>query len=187
MEFAVNRKLLAVSLEAPSADSPHLSLQFRTVQAIHARNCDLHATGRTPSSWASTSRRRRRGSRHHGSQWGRQEHLAKVLAGSDEYEVTKGSELLVKISEMSIEERQRSASSSVQYPVEIPGVSNSYFLKTAINAQRKQRGEEEIAPGAFIKLLKTQMGFLDMDPAFRNRFVNVGFSGGEKSATRSPC
>jgi Fe-S cluster assembly ATP-binding protein len=109
--------------------------------------------------------------------------LAKVLAGSDEYEVTRGSVRFEDADLLELEPEERAAAGvflGFQYPVEVPGVSNSYFLKTAINAQRKLRGEDEIGAGEFIKLLKSQMSFLDMDPAFRNRFVNVGFSGGEK-------
>jgi len=109
--------------------------------------------------------------------------LSKVLAGSDDYEVTGGSVTFhgQDLFEMDTEERAAAGMFlGFQYPVEIPGVTNSYFLKTAINAQRKTRGQEEIKAGAFVKLLKEKMAFLDMDPAFRNRFVNVGFSGGEK-------
>jgi Fe-S cluster assembly ATP-binding protein len=109
--------------------------------------------------------------------------LSKVLAGSEEYEVTSGSVSYLgqDLFSLSIEERAAAGLFlGFQYPVEIPGVTNSYFLKTAINAQRKVRGEEEIGAGEFIRLLKDRMAFLEMDPAFRNRFVNVGFSGGEK-------
>ncbi len=109
--------------------------------------------------------------------------LAKVLAGDDAYVVTKGSvsykgqDLL----ELAIEERAAAGIFlGFQYPVEIPGVTNSYFLKTAVNAQRKQRGEDEIGVANFIKSLKKNMSFLEMDSSFRSRFVNVGFSGGEK-------
>ena len=109
--------------------------------------------------------------------------LAKVLAGHDDYEVTEGSVTWHGDDLLGLEPEVRSAKGvflGFQYPVEIPGVTNAYFLKMAINAQRKQRGEDEIAPGAFLKLLKERMTYLEMDPSFRNRFVNVGFSGGEK-------
>ncbi|MCB9681802.1 MAG: Fe-S cluster assembly ATPase SufC [Alphaproteobacteria bacterium] len=109
--------------------------------------------------------------------------LAKVLAGSEDYEVTEGSvtfdghDLLA----MDIEDRANAGLFlGFQYPVEVPGVTNAYFLKLALNAKRKAAGLDEIAPGAFLKLLKDKMDHLEMDPAFRNRFVNVGFSGGEK-------
>ncbi|MGC6491541.1 MAG: Fe-S cluster assembly ATPase SufC [Myxococcota bacterium] len=109
--------------------------------------------------------------------------LAKVLAGHDDYEVTGGTARFLGRDLLDLEIEERAAEGlflGFQYPVEIPGVTNSYFLKEALNAQRKARGEEPIAPGAFIKRLKANMAYLDMDPAFRNRFVNVGFSGGEK-------
>lgn len=109
--------------------------------------------------------------------------LGKVLAGLEDYEVTggsisyKGQDLL----ELSVEERaQQGVFLGFQYPVEIPGVSNDYFLKTAVNAQRRARGEEEIGTADFIRELKEAMGVLEMDRKYRKRFVNVGFSGGEK-------
>jgi Fe-S cluster assembly ATP-binding protein len=109
--------------------------------------------------------------------------LAKVLAGSDEYEVTGGEVRFLGADLLALAPEERAAAGvflGFQYPVEIPGVSNSYFLKTAINAQRKLRGEPEVEVREFVRLLKDRMAFLDMDPAFRDRFVNVGFSGGEK-------
>jgi Fe-S cluster assembly ATP-binding protein len=109
--------------------------------------------------------------------------LGKVLAGADDYEITSGEVLFRGVDLLTMEPEDRAAAGvflGFQYPVEIPGVTNSYFLKTALNAQRKARGEPEIAPAAFLKLLKEKMAFLEMDPSFRERFVNVGFSGGEK-------
>jgi Fe-S cluster assembly ATP-binding protein len=109
--------------------------------------------------------------------------LAKVVAGSDDYQVGEGSIEFLGQDLLELDAEDRAAAGlflGFQYPVEVPGVSNSYFLKTALNAQRRRRGEDEIGPGAFIRMLKEQMSFLDMDAAFRNRFVNVGFSGGEK-------
>ncbi|MFK7928042.1 MAG: Fe-S cluster assembly ATPase SufC [Myxococcota bacterium] len=109
--------------------------------------------------------------------------LGKVLAGLDEYEVTAGS---VRIDgqdegELGVEERaQQGLFLGFQYPVEIPGVSNTYFLKTALNAQRKARGEEELDSYEFLKALKENMKLLEMDDRYKKRFVNVGFSGGEK-------
>jgi Fe-S cluster assembly ATP-binding protein len=109
--------------------------------------------------------------------------LGKVIAGSEDYEITGGS-VLFRGEDLLTQEPEVRAAAGVflgfQYPVEIPGVTNSYFLKTALNAQRKVRGEGELAPAAFLKLLKEKMAFLDMDASFRERFVNVGFSGGEK-------
>ncbi len=109
--------------------------------------------------------------------------LSKVLSGSEDYDVTggtvtwNGKDLLA----MPTEERAgEGVFLGFQYPVEIPGVTNDYFLRTAINAQRKRRGEPEISPGEFLKLLNAKMAFLEMDASFKRRFVNVGFSGGEK-------
>ncbi len=109
--------------------------------------------------------------------------LASVIAGRDAYEVTEGSvtyngrDLL----EMDPEERAcEGVFLAFQYPVEIPGVNNSYFLKAALNAVRKYRGEQELDAIEFMKLIKDKMKLLDMDPSFMQRAVNEGFSGGEK-------
>ena len=109
--------------------------------------------------------------------------LANVLAGRDGYEVTEG-EVLYKGSNLlalAPEERAREGVFlAFQYPVEIPGVNNSYFLKAAYNAVRKHRGEPEMDAGAFLKFVKEKAKSVEMDPAFLNRSVNEGFSGGEK-------
>ncbi len=109
--------------------------------------------------------------------------LSQVLAGRDTYEVTQG-DIIYKgedIAELSPEERAaKGIFMAFQYPVEIPGVRNSYFLKTALNAVRKFRGEEELDAIDFLELIKTKMKLLDMDQSFMNRSVNEGFSGGEK-------
>jgi len=109
--------------------------------------------------------------------------LAQVLAGREAYEVTEGSvtydgrDLL----ELSAEERAREGIFlAFQYPVEIPGVSTSYFLKAAVNAMRKHHGEPELDAVQFLKLIKEKMALLKMDSSFMNRAVNEGFSGGEK-------
>jgi Fe-S cluster assembly ATP-binding protein len=109
--------------------------------------------------------------------------LSYVLAGREGYEITSGSvtynghDLL----SMAPEERAREGVFlAFQYPVEIPGVSNKYFLKAAYNAQRKHRGEAEMDAGAFLKFVKEKAKLVEMDPAFLNRSVNEGFSGGEK-------
>jgi Fe-S cluster assembly ATP-binding protein len=109
--------------------------------------------------------------------------LGKVLAGSEDYEVTGGSVAWRGEDLLALEPEARAAAGlflGFQYPVEVPGVTNAYFLRTAMNAQRKQRGEPELGAPAFLKLLKEKMAFLEMDASFRERFVNVGFSGGEK-------
>ena len=109
--------------------------------------------------------------------------LAGVLAGRSEYEVTAGSvtynghDLL----DLDPEERAREGLFlAFQYPVEIPGVNNAYFLKAALNAVRKHRGEEELDAADFLALVKERMKTIDIDPALLNRPVNEGFSGGEK-------
>jgi Fe-S cluster assembly ATP-binding protein len=109
--------------------------------------------------------------------------LAQVLAGRDTYEVTggevryEGQDLL----EMAPEERAVAGIfMAFQYPVEIPGVSNMYFLKAALNSLRKQRGEEELDAMDFLALAREQMKLVQMDQSFMNRSVNEGFSGGEK-------
>jgi Fe-S cluster assembly ATP-binding protein len=109
--------------------------------------------------------------------------LAHVLAGKGGYEVTGGSvefdgkDLL----DLDPEERAREGVFlAFQYPVEIPGVSNSYFLKAALNAIRKHRGESDVDAIEFMKLVKTKMKLLKMDQTFLSRSVNQGFSGGEK-------
>ncbi|MER3524052.1 MAG: Fe-S cluster assembly ATPase SufC [Ignavibacteria bacterium] len=109
--------------------------------------------------------------------------LAGVLAGREAYRVTegevwyKGMDLLA----MNPEERAREGLFlAFQYPVEIPGVSNSYFLKVALNAIRKHRGLEPLDAVDFLTLVKERLTLVDMDPSFLNRPVNEGFSGGEK-------
>jgi Fe-S cluster assembly ATP-binding protein len=109
--------------------------------------------------------------------------LAQVLAGRETYEVTEGSvsykgkDLL----ELSAEERAREGIFlAFQYPVEIPGVSTSYFLKAAVNAVRKHNNQPELDAAAMLKLVQSKMDLLKMDKSFMNRAVNEGFSGGEK-------
>ena len=109
--------------------------------------------------------------------------LAQVLAGREEYEVTEG-EILYggdDLLEMGPEERAREGLfMAFQYPVEIPGVSNTYFLKAALNAIRKHRGLEEIDAVDFLKLVREKMKLVQMDETLLGRPVNEGFSGGEK-------
>jgi len=109
--------------------------------------------------------------------------LCNVLAGRDGYTVTAGrvrydgADLLA----LSPEERARAGLFlAFQYPVEIPGVGNTYFLRTALNAIRKHRGLEPVDAMDFLALVKAKMRSVDMDPKFLNRSVNEGFSGGEK-------
>jgi Fe-S cluster assembly ATP-binding protein len=109
--------------------------------------------------------------------------LAGVLAGRELYTVT-GGEVLYRgkdLLELAPEERAREGIFlAFQYPVEIPGVSNTYFLKAALNAIRKHRGEEELDAVEFLALLKQRMKLVDIDQTLLNRPVNEGFSGGEK-------
>ena len=109
--------------------------------------------------------------------------LSFVLAGREGYEVTEG-EVLFKgrdLLALSADERARAGLFlALQYPVEIPGVGNSVFLKAAVNAQLKARGEPELDAMEFLKRARTALKALDMDESFLRRAVNVGFSGGEK-------
>lgn len=109
--------------------------------------------------------------------------LAQVLAGREEYEVTEG-EVFYKgkdLLELSPEERAREGIFlAFQYPVEIPGVSNTNLLKTAVNEIKKYRGEEELDAMDFLTLIKEKMKLVELDQKFMSRAVNEGFSGGEK-------
>jgi len=109
--------------------------------------------------------------------------LCRVLAGQETYEVTEGSVIYdgKDLLDLSTEERAREGLFlAFQYPVEIPGVSTDYFLKAAVNAVRKHRGEEELDAMAFLKLFKEKRELLEIDNSFTRRAVNEGFSGGEK-------
>jgi Fe-S cluster assembly ATP-binding protein len=109
--------------------------------------------------------------------------LAQVLAGRDSYWVTEGEVFFEgkNLLEMAPEDRAREGIfMAFQYPVEIPGVSNTYFLKAALNAIRKHRGQDELDAMDFLKLVKEKMKLMDMDESLINRRVNEGFSGGEK-------
>src|SRR6185503_9084858 len=109
--------------------------------------------------------------------------LAAVLAGREGYEVTEGKVLYCgkDLLDMEPEERAREGVFlAFQYPVEIPGVNTMYFLKAALNEQRKARGEQELDAVEFLKLVKERMKVLELDQSLLNRPVNEGFSGGEK-------
>jgi Fe-S cluster assembly ATP-binding protein len=109
--------------------------------------------------------------------------LAQVLSGNDLYQVTEG-EILYdgkNLLELSPEERAREGLFlAFQYPVEIPGVSNMYFLKAALNAVRRHRGLEELDAMDFLTLASEKLALVDIEPDVLNRPVNAGFSGGEK-------
>ena len=109
--------------------------------------------------------------------------LTKVIAGHPDYEVTKGDVLYQGKSILENEPEERACAGiflAFQYPVEVPGVSNMYFLRSALNAQRKSRGEAELSGAEFIELVKEKAKLVDIDSGLLNRSVNEGFSGGEK-------
>lgn len=109
--------------------------------------------------------------------------LASVLSGKPDFKVSSGSIFFRGRDLLAMSPEERSWAGiflSFQYPVEIPGVSITNFMKAAVNARRKAEGLEEIKPGEYIKLLKEKMAFVGMKPEFAKRDVNVGFSGGEK-------
>ena len=109
--------------------------------------------------------------------------LAHVLAGREGYEVTAGSATFEGADLLGMEPHERAAAGlflGFQYPVEIPGVSNLLFLRTAMNAQRKLRGQPEISGADFMKKVKAEAAVLGLDMEMLKRGVNVGFSGGEK-------
>jgi Fe-S cluster assembly ATP-binding protein len=109
--------------------------------------------------------------------------LSYVLSGRDGYEVTGGSATLEDVDLLAMEPEERAAAGlflAFQYPVEIPGVGNMTFLRTAVNAQRKARGEEEMSAADFLKLIRAKAAELKIDADMLKRPVNTGFSGGEK-------
>ena len=109
--------------------------------------------------------------------------LAGVLAGRETFAVTGGSVTFAGEDLLALAPELRAASGiflGFQYPVEIPGVGNLYFLRTALNAIRRAKGEEELDAMDFLALAKEKMKLVDLDPAFGSRSVNEGFSGGEK-------
>ena len=109
--------------------------------------------------------------------------LAGVLSGRPTYEVTGGLARLLGKDLLALAPEERAAEGlflGFQYPVEIPGVGNLYFLRTALNALRRSRGEEELDAMDFLSFAKQKMKLLELDPALGSRSVNEGFSGGEK-------
>jgi FeS assembly ATPase SufC len=109
--------------------------------------------------------------------------LANVLAGRPKYEVISGTVTFQGKDLLTLPTEERSREGvflAMQYPVEIPGVNNVYFLKAALNAVRKHRGEEELDAMEFLQLAREKMKLVELDEAFMNRSVNEGFSGGEK-------
>jgi Fe-S cluster assembly ATP-binding protein len=109
--------------------------------------------------------------------------LAQVIAGHPGFEVTEGGIRYLDQDLLGLDPEERAQQGvflAFQYPVEIPGVTNAYFLRSAYNEIRKARGEEEIDPMDFLTLMEQKLKLVDMDPAMLHRSVNTGFSGGEK-------
>ncbi len=109
--------------------------------------------------------------------------LGNIIAGRDGYEVTAGTVTLDGVDLLAKEPEERAADGvflAFQYPVEIPGVNNTYFLRSALNAQRKARGQEELDSMQFLKLVREKLKVLHLPDTLLNRGVNEGFSGGEK-------
>ena len=109
--------------------------------------------------------------------------LANVITGREDYNVTKGDILFASDSILDWSPETRSLAGifmSFQYPVVIPGVNNTYFLKAALNAKRKHAGEKGLDAAGFLKLIKEKLNEVSMDPKYLQRAVNDGFSGGEK-------
>jgi len=109
--------------------------------------------------------------------------LGYALAGRDGYDITSGEVEFDGQDLAELEADERAAAGlflAFQYPVEIPGVNNAYFLRAALNAQRKARGEPEVDAGAFLKMVRAALAELRMDESLLKRAVNEGFSGGEK-------
>lgn len=109
--------------------------------------------------------------------------LANTIAGRDDYEVSKGTITYADQDLLELEPHERVGEGiflGFQYPVEIPGVSNLNFMRTALNSVRKYNGEDDMSAADFMKLIRTKAKELHMDADMLKRFVNVGFSGGEK-------
>src|SRR3990167_1349228 len=109
--------------------------------------------------------------------------LSNILAGRNGYTITEGEILFNQKNIATLTPEERAIAGiflAMQYPVEIPGVNNSYFLKTALNSIRKSRGEPELDAYEFLSLIKSYLSDVEMDEQFLKRAVNAGFSGGEK-------
>ncbi len=109
--------------------------------------------------------------------------LSAVLAGKEHYEVTEGTVKFMGQDLLSMSPEERSWAGlflGFQYPIEIPGVTNVNFMKTAVNEHRKQKGLAPLTAAEYLKLMREKLAIVEMDPAFSSRGVNVGFSGGEK-------
>ncbi len=109
--------------------------------------------------------------------------LSAVLAGNENYKVTEGSITYLGQDLLKMKPEERSWAGvflGFQYPVEIPGVTNINFMRTAVNEHRKQKNLPPLSAAEYLKLMREKMAYVEMDPSFSSRGVNVGFSGGEK-------
>ena len=109
--------------------------------------------------------------------------LSAVLAGNENYKVTEGSITYLGQDLLKMKPEERSWAGvflGFQYPVEIPGVTNVNFMRTAVNEHRKQKNLPPLSAAEYLKLMREKMAYVEMDPSFSSRGVNVGFSGGEK-------
>lgn len=109
--------------------------------------------------------------------------LASILAGRSDYEVSEGTVQFLGKELLELDPEERAAEGlflAFQYPVEIPGVTNTYFLRSALNSMRKYRGEDDISAKDFMALVKEKAAMMELDPSMLTRSVNEGFSGGEK-------
>ena len=150
---------------------------------LEIKNLQVKRRRQTDPQGDRSPRERRRSPRHHGPQRVRQEHARARAGRAPEYEVT-GGEVLYEgkdLLDMDPDERAREGVfMAFQYPVEIAGVNNAYFLKAALNAKRKHHGQPELDAMEFMQLIKEKSKLLDIDQSMLSRAVNEGFSGGEK-------
>ena len=150
------------------------------IKNLHVK---LAEEDRTILNGLTLDREGRRSPCHHGPERLRQVDLSYVLAGREGYEVTGGEVTFKGEDLLAMEPDQRAAKGvflAFQYPIEIPGVATMQFLKVALNAQRKARGEKELSTPDFMKLVKDRAAKLGISQDMLKRAVNVGFSGGEK-------
>ena len=150
---------------------------------LEVKNLHVTVDGKQILKGSRPHREQGRGARHHGPERFGQVDAAYVMAGKPGYEATEGQVLLDGEDILAMQPDERAAKGlflAFQYPLEIPGVATMTFLRTALNAQRKKRGEAELSTPEFLKLVREAAGKLEIDTDMLRRGVNVGFSGGEK-------